>query len=99
METSFTVTLVAHVEAFAALHDHAFYVRIEGADEGAVVVDAGDDGGEALADAGMQDDGGDALLHLALDLAGVVFHQRAARGDGVEIVGGSRAAASWRARP
>jgi len=63
-------------------------MRIEGADEGAVFVDAGDDGGEALADARVQDDGGDALLHLTLDLARAVFHQRAMDGDGIEIVHG-----------
>src|SRR5271165_3903799 len=78
--------LVAHIEAFAAMDEHSIYMRVEGADECAVVVDAGDDGRKALADARVKDYGGDALLHLALDLAGAVFHEGAALGDGVEIV-------------
>ena len=42
----------------------------------------------ALADVRAQHHGGDALLHIPLYLARVVFHQRAARGDGVELVVG-----------
>src|ERR1035438_7400981 len=76
---------VAYVQAFAALDEHSIHVGVESADERAVLVDAGDNGRKALADAGAQNDGGDALLHLALDLAGAIFHQGAANGDGVEI--------------
>ncbi len=65
---------VAYVETFATLDQLSVDVGIEGADEGSVVVHAGDDGAVALADVGVQHDRRDALLHLALHLAGGVFH-------------------------
>ena len=67
-------------------------MRIERAHEGSVVVHAGDDGLVGLADVRVQDDGGDALLHLALDLARGVFHLGASLRDGVELHLRSRAA-------
>lgn len=45
--------LIAHVEPLAAVHHHSFNVRLERADECAVLVDAGDDGRKAFADARM----------------------------------------------
>ena len=44
---------VADVEALAASHHHAFSVRIEDTDEGALFRRAGDDGLVALADVRM----------------------------------------------
>ncbi len=49
-------------------------------------VRAGDDGLIGLADVRMKDDGGDALLHLALHFARGVFHLGASLRDGVELV-------------
>src|ERR1700722_19508503 len=79
---------IANIQALASTNHHAVHWRIECPHERAALGDAGDDGREALADAGMQDDGRDALLHVALYFACVVFHKRAVNGYGVEIVFG-----------
>ena len=92
VETSFTVTRSPTSRPFGSrlshIHQHSVHVRIEGADERAVVVDARDDGLETLADARMQHHGGNALLHLALHLARAIFHQRAALRNRIEVAFG-----------
>ena len=77
---------VADVEAFATANQHAFDVRIERADEGALFRRACDNGLISLADVRMKNNRGDAFLHLALDFAGGVFHLGASLRDGVEVV-------------
>ena len=87
-ETDFQ--FVANVDAFDALHEAALHGRVEDADEGAFVHDAGGMDGKGLADFAAHGDGGDALLHEAFDFAGCVFAFGAVGGDGVEFDVGVR---------
>jgi len=87
VDTSLTVTL-SPTSGLCRLNDLAVHVRIEGADEGPVIVHASHDGRIALANVRMEHHGGDAFLHVALNLARAVFHQRAALGDGIELIVG-----------
>jgi len=67
---------VAYVEALAALDDHAIHVRVEGADEGAVMVTPVTMAGSFGRCAGAARHGRCASAFRAQP-AGVVFHQRA----------------------
>src|SRR6185437_7316658 len=79
---------VPYIESLATAHQHSLNVRIESADKCSMFVHTGDNGAIALPDARLQYYGGDALLHFALHLARGIFHLRAARRDGIELVRG-----------